>query len=285
MKTYLKTVAVLALAVMFLFADAYSGRKREISESFEGIKRIKIETVSGDCVIKKGETDKVEVEVINSYSPRDSFEPKLRERGKTLRLIEQIRESNSGSSTWIVTAPDDIEISFSTASGDMTIQDLSCEVNVSTASGDINIENCTGIFEISTASGDVEIYDSEGEFQLSTASGTVEASGITIDEASIFSTASGRVEVSLAESAEHDLELSSASGRAILNFGGNPIKGHFEFTAKVRGGRIDAPYDFDEEEKFRRWGDRYVRKAFTRGSDSPEISISTASGRAVLKEG
>ena len=37
--------------------------------------------------------------------------------------------------------------------------------------------------------------------------------------------------------------LEFASGRAQLSYGGNPLQGHFEFTAKVRGGRIVSPVD------------------------------------------
>ena len=105
------------------------------------------------------------------------------------------------------------------------------------------------------------------------------------DEASAFSSASGDVYVELAETPEHDLELSSASGNSVLNFNGHPIEGQFEFVAKYRKGDIESPIDFDDEETFRRPGDRdrYVRKTFSRG-DKPYISIRTASGEAVLEE-
>jgi hypothetical protein len=49
-------------------------------------------------------------------------------------------------------------------------------------------------------------------------------------------------------------------------------------------GRIVAPFDFDDEEEFERWGQDYARKSFKRGNDGPMIAIETASGRAELKE-
>ncbi|UCD64254.1 MAG: hypothetical protein JSW34_02115, partial [Candidatus Zixiibacteriota bacterium] len=83
---------------------------------------------------------------------------------------------------------------------------------------------------------------------------------------------------------EHDLKVSTASGRAILDYNGNTLTGRFELIAKERSGDIDAPFDFDNVETFRKWGDKYVSKTFTRGSDTPEILVATASGRATLRD-
>jgi DUF4097 and DUF4098 domain-containing protein YvlB len=285
MRLYVKAAPILLLSILLLSAGAFSQKERAVSESFENIERIKIKTVSGHCVVNKGDAKEVTLEVINSYSPRDSFEPKIKESGKTLRLTEKIYGSNSGSSTWILTVPDGVEIDFSTASGDLDISDVEGFFAATTASGDIDLENCSGAFEISTASGDIMVDDCHGEFQLATASGSIDAVGVVIDYESSFSTASGRVDVTLAKSAEHDINVGSASGSAILDYGGNPIKGTFEMEAKVHSGRIVCPIDFDDEETYGKWDQEYVRKTFTRGNDTPVITIGTASGKAVLKKG
>lgn len=303
MKLGCKEVTLPVVLLLLGSLSAVAGPRSEEVRSFDGIEVIRINTISGDCIVRKSATDQVEVEVIWSYRPRDSFEPKFRERGKVLRLNEDMYGSNSGRSTWTLTVPDGIEIRFSTASGDMELVGLSGEFSAETASGDIQAEDCKGefdlssasgdvdligcegMFHVSTASGDIETSSCQGEFELSTASGTVEADGVVINEASSFSTASGRVRVTLAETSEYDLRVSTASGRATLDYGGNPVKGYFEFTSRDRNGRIVSPFDFDDEESFRRWGDRYVRKWFTRETDSPQIFIETASGKAVLREG
>ncbi|UCD18234.1 MAG: hypothetical protein JSV44_04800, partial [Candidatus Zixiibacteriota bacterium] len=103
-------------------------------------------------------------------------------------------------------------------------------------------------------------------------------------EESNFSSASGAAMVELAEGPEDNLNVGSASGKALLDYNGNPVTGYFELTAKVRSGSISAPFDFDDEREFRKNGQRYVKKTFTRGSDSPEIMVGTASGRAILKK-
>ncbi|MCP4565947.1 MAG: DUF4097 domain-containing protein [FCB group bacterium] len=284
MRIFVKTVVILTLAAFLLSAGAMAG-KRTLVRTFDKKDRIKVKTISGDLIVKKGESDEIRVEVINSYSPRDSFEPQMRESGKTLKLTERIYGSNSGSSSWIVSVPDGVEIDFSSASGDMTVSDLNGEFTGSTASGDYEFENCRGTWNLSTASGDIELDGCEGEFELSTASGDVDANNVVVGYESSFSTASGSVDVRLAKSSEYDLHLGSASGRAVLNYSGNPIKGTFEMVSRDRRGRISAPYDFDHEEKFRKWGERYVRKSFTKGTDAPLITIETASGKAALREG
>ncbi|MDD4050499.1 MAG: DUF4097 family beta strand repeat-containing protein [candidate division Zixibacteria bacterium] len=283
MKKSTSIMVVIGLAVIFLASTAFAYQGRKITETFDKKSRIKISTVSGDCIVKKGTTDKIEVEVENSYTPQDNFEAELYESGKTLHLAELIHGNTRGGAIWTITAPDGIKIEFSTASGRLVIRGLQGEFEASTASGEIEIIDCGGEFHFSTASGDISARNCTGAFDLSTASGEIMASSVTLDEPGSFSTASGTAEVHPAKTPEFNLSVSSASGSAIVDYDGNPVKGTFEFTAKKRNGEIDAPFAFDHEEEFRRYGDRYVRKTFTKETDGPLIEISTASGEAILK--
>ena len=294
---------------------------KEINKTFEAKKNVRIQTVSGDCVVKTGTAGKITVQVKYSERAEDSFEADMQEKSNSLRLRERWHGSSSGGRVeWTVTVPAETEIEFSTASGDFSAEDINIMLDASTASGDISLEKSKGEFEISTASGDINISDAngkfdfstasgdikssqmtgemefstasgdiklrngEGLFELSCASGDIEISGIVVKEESSFSTASGDVEVELAESSDYDLELSAASGDVTLDYNGNDIKGYFEFTAKKRSGNIRSPIDFDNEEEYGRNGDEYVKKSFSRGGQSPKIYLSTTSGRASLKD-
>jgi len=294
--------------------------RNEINETFTDIEAVRINTVSGDCVFSAAKGDEVTLEVLSSYRPRDNFVPIYRVKGKTLILKEDIHGSTRGNSTWIISVPPNTRVKFSTASGDFEAADMTAdisvetasgdvelmncegtfdlesasgdivlddcrgEIEIETASGDINTDNCSGIFDMGTASGDIETDGCRGEFSLGTASGDIDAQDITLDQPSDFGAASGDVYVVLAQTAEHDLELSTASGRAVLDYNGNTIKGFFEFTAREKHGRIDAPYDFDNVEEFERWDNDYIRKSFTLKSDTPEILLETASGKVTLEE-
>lgn len=336
MQSIQKIMGFAAVVVLMLLSQVSAG---ELNKTFEGVKEIRIKTVSGDCIVQKGNGDEVKVEVQFTYDERD-FEPEMEQRGARLELAENFRSRSSsrGRSTWTLTVPENTDIDFSTASGDLEVSDLKSmidassasgdvalknirgEIEVSTASGEIEGRNIKGRLEISTASGDIDVsgIDGEpkfstasgnirasgingeikmsaasgnislatgsGEFELSAASGDVDAEDLTLTERSSFSAASGDVEVSFAKSPEFDVKASSASGDAIVNFNGNPIRGYIEMTARTRNGRIKAPFEFDEEEVYYRGDAEYVTKIARKNSDLPRIEISTASGVAALLE-
>lgn len=306
--------------VLFLVgATVLFAQEKRVQKTFRSVERIQIRTVSGDCIVEKGSGNRIEVDLVYDVEPDGAFEPEMEQHGTTVRLRERWRGSSThGRVTWTVTVPDEMEIEFSAASGDLEIRGLKGNFEASTASGDVLVENANGEFEFSTASGEIEMDVCEGEFDLSTASGdidarylkgmlefstasgdievqessgyfdmscasgSVDAEAIVIEEASDFSTASGEVEVVLAAALEFDLEISSASGRATLDYNGNAIKGYFEFTARKDRGRIVSPLEFDNEEEYERYDHTYVRKSFTQRGGSPKIHLGTASGRVTL---
>jgi DUF4097 and DUF4098 domain-containing protein YvlB len=295
-------IVVFALAVMMLAVSTIEAREKSESWSFDAAKRVKINTVSGDCVVEPSTTGKIEIEVQWSYRPADSFEPRVRETSSGIRINEKMYGPNRGRSTWFVSVPNEVEIEFSTASGDFTVDGVSgefsahtasgditlkrCggEFDINSASGDVNVSKCDGFFDVSTASGDIDMVDSKGEFDVSTASGDIDARGLDFTTEGRLTAASGNVDLELASGLTNDLVLSSAFGDVYLDYGGNEMKGKFEFIAKKRRGHIEAPFDFDEEETFRRWGERFVRKAAVRSSDTPLIRLETASGSVELSE-
>ncbi len=298
-----RVITVLTILSIFLLASAVSAKvKKNDSWTFDAKKKVSINTVSGDCMVAKSADGKIHVSVEYAYDPDDSYEPVVRERGRYIDISEEMYHSNSGYSTWKVEVPEETEIKFSTASGDFQARGVNNEIDASTASGSIELDQCKGDISISTASGDIELYQCNGIFDLNTASGNIEldacegefhgntASGSInvadskFSEASGFSTASGRVEVGLAETIKHDLTLSSASGRVTLDYNGYPMKGQFEFTSKTRGGRVSAPFEFQEEKSFRRYGDSYTTRTAKLDADEPYITLETATGRASIKE-
>lgn len=338
MKYFFRVTIISVLLILSFLVYAFAFEHGEIKKTFNNVKEIKIKTVSGNCIIKKG--NKYEVEVVLKYTYDDEdYEPEFEQKGDRLILTERFRGRTwGGSSTWSLAVPENTNIDFSTASGDLEVENLKSAIEASTASGNVHFKNMDGEFEVSTASGDVEakelqgsvefstasgdvdlsgltgetkistasgliiaaniegeiklstasgdinLSSSTGEFDVSAASGDVEAEDIALRAESSFSAASGDVELVLGESPAHDIEVSAASGDATLNFNNNPIKGFIKMTAKARRGRIKAPFKFDDEEYYTKWGQEYVTKTATKGSDRPLIEIRTASGKAVLLE-
>lgn len=316
----MKTTLLLALSIILLIGIGFSQERKEITKIFKNKTTVRIRTASGDCIVQKGSPDEIRVDLVYSVYPEDAFEPEIDERGSTLEIRERWWNASRGRVKWTLTVPEKTEIRFSTASGDLSVEGLKNSVDastasgdvtlmdfeggldISTASGDVELENCSGEYklstasgeidannirgemEMSTASGDIDVANSQGRFDLSCASGSIDASDIIVDDASSFSTASGRVYVSVGKTPEFDLELSAASGRVTLDYQGNSIKGYFEFVAREDRGEIRAPFQFDNVEEFYRHNRKYIKKTATIGAAVPKIYLSTASGSAVLKE-
>jgi len=264
MQTFGKVALIVIAAIMLLAVNAAAAGDYAITKKFGTKEVIRVNTISGDCIVRRGVSDEIEVVVINNYTPGDAFEPKFRVHGNTLKLDERINGTTNGNSTWAVSVPEGTQVEFESASGDLSIHGLKGVFVAKMASGNVEIENCRGGFHMNTASGDIDV------------------SGVVIEKKSTFGSASGRVNVELAQSPGHDLQLGSASGRAILGYCGNPIRGYFEFTAKARQGGVVSPFDFDAEEEFHKHGELYLRKTFTKEIGEPHVTIGTASGRAVL---
>lgn len=318
----MKKINILVFFCMVVFlsvGNLYAQEDKEINKTFKAKRSVRIQTTSGDCEVITGRAGEIKVNIVYSVRPEEAFEPEFRERGNSLRLKERWYGSSSGSVLWIVTVPPETKIEFSTASGDLLLEEMKNTTKANTASGEIVVKNSEGEFDFSTASGDIVIEDSQGEFDLSTASGEIEAdniqgfidmstasgdidvkdskgtfdlscasgnvkaSNILFEDESSFSTASGKVNVKPGETPKYDLNLSSASGNVTLDYNGYDVQGYFEFTARKRRGRIVSPFDFDKEEEFERNDREYMRKSFTKGGGEPRIFIETASGRAILK--
>lgn len=323
MKGTTRTAWVALLAIPLLIGGLVA-QDGELHEEFKGIDELEIEIVSGDCTIEGTTGNKVIIDLKYSYTD-DCFEPLLDQSRGELRIRERFHGHRcSGHSEWTIKVPRETDIEFSSASGELNLSNCEGSHNIESASGSIEVENCAGTFDIDNASGRIRVSDTKGKFnvdnasgriifadvsgslKLDNASGTVdlkrvkgrfsvdnasgdiEAEDMEIEDRSEFDTASGDIEIYLAATPMHDLELGTASGDVVLNYNGNPMVGQFEFTARKDRGRIEAPFKFDTEEEFvrghSRWEDVvYVKKTFTKDKDTPKVTMDTASGRIELR--
>lgn len=330
MKTLLTLVILAALSVAPMLGV------EEIKKTFTGKDAVKLQTMSGNCVVKGGSGGDVVVHLV--YTPRgDMFKPQLREDGNAVILGERMGGEDS---VWTITLPantsfrfssvsgsvsasgvkTDKEFSAKSVSGDITIKNSKAVFQLNSVNGDLELENLSGtidsscassdmiarqlsgVVKISCSSGDVEARDfngnisvkvasgdiglenGKGVFKIKAASGDVTVSGIEITGDSYFKAASGDVNVSLAKTPAHNLTLASASGDAILDFKGNPVKGWFQFKALVNSGSIVCPFKFDDEKIEEKWNKKYYVKSFSKDGDEPKIYIYTSTGNAVLKK-
>lgn len=267
MKSTHKSAGAVGALLLLLLSHGYSG---ELNKTFKDVKEIRIKTVSGDCIVQKGSSGEVKVEVVYTYDDRD-FQPEMQQRGARLELSENFASRSSrGRSTWTLTVPEDTDIDFSTASGELDVSDLKSTIDASTASGDVTLRNIRGDIEVSTASGEIEGKNLEGRLEISTASGDVDVSDIGGEPK--FSTASGNIR---AAGINGEVEMSAASGNI------NLVRGSGEFELSAASGDVDA-------EDLRLTN----RSSFSAASGDVEVSfaqspefdikVSSASGDAIV---
>lgn len=284
---------IIWLAAMALFVPLLALAQNNLDKSFNGIKKIRLSTSSGNCSVSKGSGNSVNVKLNHTYD-ESTYKPTVEQNGEILTIKEVFksddRRSYSGEANWTLTLPDGLELSVSSGSGDIDVSNLQVDINISTGSGNLEFNNIKGKLKGNTGSGDIEIQtldgdmvantgsgnikvaDSKGDislncgsgdikftnsqaaFAVNTGSGSITGSKITLKGKSSFNTGSGDSELVLAASPQYDVSINSGSGDAILDFNGNEIKGSITMRASKDHGKIVAPFEFDKTEEINNGG-------------------------------
>ena len=312
-------ILVLVALVCSLSTVAFAKKTKVIEKTFDGVDELKIETILGDCVIKKG-GDKISIRVEYTYDD-DDFEAKFKERGGSLYVEEDLDGNNiKGDSEWFITVPAGIDIEFNSATGslkasglsgeleansgtgdmvisgfdgaleaksgtgDVTVSDSKGEFTLSSGTGDITVNDADGDFDANSGTGNVKIAKASGDFDANSGTGNVEAVKLSIEDFGEFSSGTGDAVIDLPSGKSYELEVSSGTGKATIACGGSDLDAYVEMSAKKRSGKISSSFDFEDEEEYYRNDDKYVRKWFTKGSGSRKIEIRTGTGRAKIKK-
>ena len=293
---------------------------QEIAKSFDGVKKIHLNTSSGNIIVQHGSGDAVQVKLVHTYD--EGFRPVMKQQGSTLVLKEEFdRGSHSGHSTWTLVIPDDLDIQANSGSGNFEASNISLslnmnagsgnvdlnavkgEIRLNTGSGNMEVEAFNGTLDSNTGSGNIRVMESNGKIKLNAGSGSLKLSGVngelqanvgsgSIDAEEIvlagegsFNAGSGNVVVELAEGPGHNISLNSGSGNATLDLNGNTIDGTVVMSANKRNGRIVAPFEFDTTEEIDDGGNSTrIRKTAKLGDKDIEVKIGTGSGTASIRE-
>ena len=311
---------MLVLLVCSFAPGVFAGKAKVIEKSFDRVESLEIDLVLGDCVIRQGSGNSIEIRVEYTYDD-DEFEAKFKERGGSLYVGEDFDGDNiKGDSEWLIVVPEGIEIEFEAATGTLKVEGLSGELDASSGTGDmiisdfkgeldvnsgtgdvflsgsdgdfklnsgtgdVAVKDASGSFDANSGTGDVEIDKARGDFEANSGTGNVEASNLEVEDFGEFSSGTGNADVDLPEGNEYELEVSSGTGKATLDCGGADLNAYVEMSSKKRKGKISSSFDFEDEEEYYRNDDKYVRKWFTKGDGSRKIEIRTGTGRAKIKK-
>jgi len=294
----LHMITLLLSAAVYFATWSYS-QAQEIDKTFSGIEEVRMEIASGDVTFVKSSDADVHVKLKHTFNIE--YNPTVEKRGTRLIIQdERNRGSYSGSSTWTIGLPDNLEIDFTSGSSDVEISGISVDADMNSGSGTFELSNVQGEFEINTGSGNIIAEDVNGELQINSGSGDIilhnvvsevdanvgsgdiEAVRVSIRGRSSFNTGSGDVEVELSKPADYDISVNSGSGDATLDFGGNAIEGTIVMRANKRNGSIKAPFDFDSSEEIDNGNSTVVKKTKKLGTKNIDNKVGTGSGTAKI---
>lgn len=314
----LSTVFVFCLLMTAIISQA---QEQEVNKSFSGVKKIRLNTSGGDCILVKGSSNDVNVSLKYTYS-KEKFTPVMEQEGSTLVLKEEFeRGSASGESKWTLTIPQNMELDFNTGAGSLKAEGLTLELKSNSGSGNVDLKNTAGAFRLNSGSGSMElnsikgeisansgsgsiivdgaadaevkanvgsgnikIYNATGRFAANSGSGSVKADKLILTNKSSFNSGSGDIKVTLAAAPLHSLSVNSGSGDAIVDFSGNKMEGTIVMTANKKNGEIRAPFTFDKTEEIDDDDQVRIRKTARLSDKDIQIKIGTGSGNAVVEK-
>ncbi|MCB0492122.1 MAG: DUF4097 family beta strand repeat protein [Cyclobacteriaceae bacterium] len=310
-------IVVFPLLMIVLWVS--SSNAQQLHKSFTGIKKIRMSTTSGDCLLKKSNSSSVTVDLEHTFG--EALSPEVEQNGDVLEIREIFRSGSSrGNSKWTITIPDGMDVRFSSGSGGIEVAQLSLDLKVNTGSGNftlatvkgdvkgssgsgnVSVDNYAGELNINSGSGEIAVRKSEGDmnlnggsgniriadskasFSANSGSGNVIGSNVTLTGGSKFNSGSGDAEILLAVAPSYNISVNSGSGDSQLDFNGAKIEGEVVMKANKKNGIIKAPFDFDKTEELNEHGDQViVKKTAIKGNGNIKIAVSTGSGAAVLK--
>jgi DUF4097 and DUF4098 domain-containing protein YvlB len=216
----------LAAAAVLCAAGAVTAGAQDFRQSFNlgpgG--SITIKNVSGDINISGYDGATVEVTAYKEGRDRDSVSVENLSTANRVSLRAEYEEhcNCDASLRFEVKVPRSVRFNFdkiSTASGNLTAENVTGHVEMTTASGEVTLSGVSGEIRASSASGNVKVKDAAGRVSATSASGDVEVELTRVegDGDMRFSTASGNVHVRLPASIDATVEMSTVSGSLETN--------------------------------------------------------------------
>ena len=315
-----KSVFTTALFIGMMIALPFTAAaEKDVQKTFDAKKEVRFKFVLGDLLLEKSTDKKIHVHLVYEYDQMDNFETRMEDKGRYLQLEEKLRgKNNDGYSRWTVAVPDETEVDFESATGDLKITGLNLEIDgqtgtgeieiidvkgkievhtgtgniyaskaeddleLKTGTGDVNLENCMGTIDAASGTGDVNVENCRGDIEASSGTGDVEASGITLDYEGEFNSGTGEAIVEFPDGKDFELTVASGTDDAVVDMKGKPVQGYFEFKCHATRGKIVSPVSFDREEEREENDSKYFIKSFIKGSDTPKVYIKTGTGTAEL---
>ena len=300
----MKTNRTLIMALLLVLTSSCTSlpRRKEIERTYLNKNEITIDVspISRYAIATSCDQN-VHIHLRNADDPTVQYT--IDETDEALRLSDKDLKYHPSRPTprdiyeWKLELPRNMKVTCAGGVAQLSVDSFDGSISVIAGVGMMTFKHSTGTFDIVTGAGDVRFDRCEGRFNVMTGGqADIEAWKIVIEGESSFSTNGGDVRVVLAKTPEHNVTIATGTGGGLLDYNGNTVVGSFKFSAEKGKGRIVSPYPFERQETYKDdlkyirnendYGKKvdYVLKEHVVGNSSPEISMKTFRGRAVLKK-
>src|SRR5215813_2239915 len=213
-----------ALGVISLIAAVASGQDFHKQYSAAG-GTIIVHNVSGDINVKGYDGSQIVVDGIPTGADRNLVSVEDLSQGDRVELRARYPRNCDcdASIKFEIKVPRSARCTIgplSTASGDISVEDVTGQVSVRSASGNVTVRRVAGPLNASTASGDVEVDQVTGPISARSSSGNVTGRLDQLDGSGelVFTTASGDVKVDVPRSLGAEVEIHTISGSLNTDF-------------------------------------------------------------------
>ena len=229
-------LALLLVAPPVLAQDTIA-RRVEVS----GTAELTLANVAGDITIAGVDGDAIVIEATkrgDTQEARDQVEVEISERGDRVevrtRYPRNRRDGGRVEVAFSVQVPSGAEVSATSVSGNVTVEEVDGETRAESVSGDVRITAAAELTRAKSVSGDIVLTDASAErdLQAETASGSIEGEDVTIRRLEM-STVSG--DVLLVDVRSSRADISSVSG-SIEYEGALAEDGRYDF--QVHSGQV-----------------------------------------------
>jgi len=212
-----------ALGVITLIAVAASAQ--DFHKQYGATGTVVVHNVSGDVIVKGYDGGQIVVDGFASGADRSMVSVEDLSQGDRIELRARYPRNCEcdASIKFEIKVPTSARCTIgplSTASGDISVEDVTGQVSVRSASGNVTVRRVVGQLNASTASGDVDVQQVTGPISARSSSGNVTGKLDQLDGSGelVFTTASGDVKVDVPRTLGAEVEIHTISGSLNTDF-------------------------------------------------------------------
>lgn len=267
-----------------------------IHETYSSVSKITLNLALGDVQLSESTSGKVD---LSGDYDSDQMDVRITLDNGHLKIEEKSKRKNQNDSrsSYALMVPAGLDVKVNTGTGDINLQDVNAEIDVNTGTGEIRLKGFDGVANLNTGTGNIAAEKSSGKINLNSGTGDVSlsqvkgslsansgtgdvhAKGISPDDKAAFNSGTGDVRLSLEGPVTADMSVNSGTGKASLDFNGQPFDGTLIMVCHEKSGSIASNFDFDRVEtqhknlvKTKKFGNADVKLKVTTGTGQAKVT-------------